>query len=82
MPIANLLNLLGLTLHTQFHLSSVHWEHRTVAQRAWDSDVSRVSFIFLVSDTHLVTINEALIALLIIAMALLILGVIVKPTGL
>ena len=43
---------------------------------------SRVSFICLVSDTHLATINEALIALLIIAMALLILGVIASPAGL
>lgn len=76
---ANLLSLTCLTLCIQFHLSSVHWEHRAVVPKGMGFHVCRVHFIFLVSDTHLATINEALIALLIIVIALLILEVTVSP---
>ena len=79
---ANLLSLAGLTPCIQFHLSFVHWEHRAVAPKGMGFNVCRVHFIFPVTDTHLATINEALIALLITVIALLVLEVTVSPAGL
>lgn len=63
--------MMNISAHcVQFHLSSVHGGRWATAAKGRDLDVCRVHFIFPVSDTHLATVNEALIALLIIVMAL------------